>query len=92
MIQNIFPDVDKSKLDDFYKLIGKNVRRIRKEKKISQLELAILIGQKSTSYYSNCENYKNKEHFNLEHLFLISNILKVDLNEFFKEEEEKSGI
>ena len=89
MIQNIFPDVDKSKLDDFYKLIGNNVKRIRKEKKLSQLELAILIGQKSTSYYSNCENYKNKEHFNLEHLFLISNILKVDLNEFFKPEGEK---
>lgn len=88
MIQNIFPDVDKSKLDDFYKLIGNNVKRVRKEKNLSQLELAILIGQKSTSYYSNCENYKNKEHFNLEHLFLISNILKVDLNEFFKSEEE----
>jgi transcriptional regulator with XRE-family HTH domain len=87
MIQNIFPDVDKSKLDDFYRLIGSNVKRVRKEKNLSQLELAILIGQKSTSYYSNCENYKNKEHFNLEHLFLISNILKVDLNEFFKLEE-----
>lgn len=84
-MQTIFPDVDKSKLDDFYTLIGNNVKRIRKEKNLSQLELAIMIGQKSTSYYSNCENYKNKEHFNLEHLFLISNILKIDISEFFKE-------
>lgn len=84
-MKNIFPDVDKSKLDDFYKNIGINVKRIRKEHNLSQLELALMIGQKSTSYYSNCENYKNKEHFNLEHLFLISNILNVDINEFFKD-------
>ncbi len=84
-MKSIFPDIDKSKLENFYKLIGKNLKRIRQEKGLSQLELAIMIGQKSTSYYSNCENYKNKEHFNLEHLFLISNTLNVDLYEFFKE-------
>lgn len=83
-MKSIFPDIDKSKLEDFYILIGKNVKRIRKEKGLSQLELAIMIGQKSTSYYSNCENYKNKEHFNLEHLFLISNTLNIEISEFFK--------
>ena len=84
-MKSIFPDIDKSKLEDFYKLIGKNVKRIRQEKNLSQLELAIKKKKKSTSFYSNCENYKNKEHFNLEHLFLISNTLNVDLSEFFKE-------
>ncbi len=83
-MKTIFPDIDKSALDDFYTCIGKNVRKYRKEKGLSQLELAILIGQKSTSYYSNCENYKNKEHFNLEHLFLISNVLDIDISEFLK--------
>ena len=61
-MKSIFPDIDKSKIDDFY----------------------IKIGQKSTSFYSNCENFKNKEHFNLEHLFLISNVLSVEIEEFFK--------
>ena len=84
-MKSIFPDIDKSKLEDFYILIGQNVKRLRKEKGLSQLELSIMIGQKSTSCYSNCENYKNKEHFNLEHLFLISNVLEVDISEFFKE-------
>lgn len=83
-MKNIFPDIDKSKLDDFYINIGKNVKNIRKEKNYSQLELAISIGQKSTSFLSNCENYKNKEHFNLEHLFLISEVLNVDIIEFLK--------
>lgn len=84
-MKSIFPDIDKSKLEDFYKLIGNNVKRIRMEKNLSQLELAIMIGQRSTSFYSNCENYKNKEHFNLEHLFLIANALNIDLSEFFKQ-------
>lgn len=83
-MKNIFPDIDKSKLDDFYINIGKNVKNIRKEKNYSQLELAISIGPKSTSFLSNCENYKNKEHFNLEHLFLISEVLNIDIIEFLK--------
>ncbi len=45
-MKNIFPDVDKSKLDDFYKNIGINVKRIRQEHNLSQLELALMIGQK----------------------------------------------
>jgi hypothetical protein len=49
-----------------------------------------MIGQKSTSFYSNCENYKNKEHFNLEHLFLISNTLNVDLSEAKQELEQRA--
>ena len=31
----IFPDIDKTKLDDFYKTIGTNVKRVRKEKQLS---------------------------------------------------------
>jgi DNA-binding XRE family transcriptional regulator len=47
----IFPNIDKSKLDDFYKNIGINVKKYRIEKNVSQLELAISIGHKSTSFY-----------------------------------------
>ena len=82
----IFPDIDKSMLDDFYKKIGINVKNKRIEKNISQLELAISIGHKSTSFLSNCENYKNSEHFNLEHLYLIANVLKIDICDLIKSE------
>ena len=82
----IFPNIDKSKLDNFYKNIGVNVKKYRIEKNISQLELAISIGHKSTSFLSNCENYKNKEHFNLEHLYLISDVLDVDICDLIKRE------
>lgn len=82
----IFPNIDKSKLDLFYKNIGRNVKNYRLKKNISQLELAISIGHKSTSFLSNCENYKNKEHFNLEHLYLISDVLNVDICELVKQD------
>ena len=84
IMDDIFPNIDKSDLDAFYKRIGNNAKKIRKEKNITQLELAILIGHRTTSFLSNCENYKNREHFNLEHLFLMAKILKVDIIDFFK--------
>ena len=82
----IFPNIDKGKLDNFYKSIGINVKKCRIKKSVSQLELAISIGHKSTSFLSNCENYKNKEHFNLEHLYLIADVLDVDICNLIKSE------
>lgn len=78
---NIFPNIDQQAIDDFYIQIGKNVKKNREKAGYSQLELAISIGHKSTSFLSNCENYKNKEHFNLEHLYLIADVLKVSICE-----------
>ena len=78
-MDNIFPTIDKSKIIEFHKSIGKNVKKEREGKNMSQLELAIMIGHKSPSFISNCENNKNKEHFNLEHLFLIANVLDIDM-------------
>lgn len=86
---NIFPDVDKNQLEQFYKQIGNNVRKARKDKGLTQLETSILIGQRTTSFYSNCENYKNKEKFNLEHLFLLSNIFEIELCELIKFDQSK---
>ena len=78
---NIFPKIEQQAIDDFYIQIGKNVKKNREKVGYSQLELAISIGHKSTSFLSNCENYKNKEHFNLEHLYLIADVLKVSICE-----------
>jgi len=83
-MDNIFPSIDKSKIIEFHKRVGKNVKKAREEKGMSQLELAILVGHKSPSFISNCENNKNNEHFNLEHLFLIANVLEVDMEELIK--------
>ena len=86
-MDNIFPTIDKSKIAEFHKAVGKNVKKAREEKGMSQLELAIMIGHKSPSFISNCENNKNREHFNLEHLFLIANVLEVDMAKLIEFEE-----
>ena len=82
---SIFPEVDRAKIDNLYKQIGLNVKKQRNIKNMSQLELALSIGHRSTAFYSNCENYKNGEHFNLEHLYLISNILQIDIKSLFED-------
>ncbi|MBK1963843.1 helix-turn-helix domain-containing protein [Campylobacter novaezeelandiae] len=76
---------NKNEIDDFYKKIAKNVSRIRKEKGLSQLDLSLEIGYKSCSLVGGAEaGYKNI-HFNLEHLYKISKVLNVKIEEFFKD-------
>ncbi|MFX4219106.1 helix-turn-helix domain-containing protein [Aliarcobacter butzleri] len=78
-------DFTEEKKEEFYKNIGKNVARIRKKHKLSQLKLSQLIGHKSTSLLSGAEIYYNKQHFSLEHLAIISYVLNEGIEEFFKE-------
>ena len=80
-------DMNESYIDDFHKIIGQNVKKIRKEKGISQLDLAHRIGHKSVSIISCAEiNHKNN-HFNIEHLLKIAYVLEVDICEFLKKSE-----
>ncbi|MCX6073590.1 MAG: helix-turn-helix transcriptional regulator [Campylobacterales bacterium] len=62
--------------------------RLRKEKGMTQLDLALSIGLKSVGLISVAELYHNKKHFNLEHLYKIAKILEIDLCDFIKDWEE----
>ncbi|MFY4765497.1 hypothetical protein UPTC5083_00183 [Campylobacter lari] len=76
-------EFNKSEINLFHKQIAQNVAKIRKEKGYSQLELSLAIGYKSVSLVSGAEaGYKNI-HYNIEHLYKIAKILKVDIKEFF---------
>lgn len=80
-------DIGENYINDFHKIIGQNIRKIRKEKGISQLDLAHKIGHKSVSIISCAEiNHKNN-HFNIEHLLKIAYVLEVDICEFFKKSD-----
>lgn len=81
---NIPDIVSEEEREDFFRTISHNVKRIRNEKGISQLEVALSIGQKSSGFYANTENYKHGKHFNLLHLFKLSKLFDVDISEFFK--------
>lgn len=75
---------DDNELQNFYKIVSKNVIRIRKERKISQLKLAIAIGHQSPTFVGKAEILAENKHFNLEHLFKISVVLDIEMAEFFK--------
>lgn len=77
-------ELTSSNIDTLHKHIGRNVAKIRKEKKITQLDLALAIGLKSVGLISVAELYHNKKHFNIEHLYKIAMALDVDICEFFK--------
>ena len=79
-IENLPSDFSKK----IHILIGKNVKKIRKEKKISQLKLAYALGYKSVSPISGAEIYYNNIHFNIEQLVKIAYILDVGLMELFE--------
>ncbi|XOB62447.1 helix-turn-helix domain-containing protein [Campylobacterota bacterium DY0563] len=74
----------KNEIDEFYIKIGKKVKAKREEKNITQLELSLAMGYKSVSLVSAAELYTNKKHFNLEHLYKISKILDINIEELLK--------
>ncbi len=79
-----FSNSSEEEIEAFYLKVSKNIRRLREEKNINQLDLALDIGIKSVAFYSNCENNKNDKHFNLEHLYKIAKALDVELSELLK--------
>lgn len=78
-------DFSQEEIARFYRLIGKNVKRIRQEKEVSQLELGLAIGHTGVGTISVAEIFYNNKHFNIEHLYKIAKVLDVDICEFFKE-------
>lgn len=76
-------EISQVDIDTFYRTIGSNVMRLRKEKGFTQLDLALAIGLKSVGLISVAELYYNKKHFNLEHLYKIAYALDVKITDFF---------
>ena len=79
------PDiVTESELKEYFCIISANVKRIRIDKGMSQLEVALSIGQKSSGFYANAENYAHNKRFNLEHLLKLSKLFNVEVIMFFQ--------
>ena len=76
-------DLSESQIDDFYKMIGANVKKKRIEKGLTQLQLSYALGHKSVGLVSQSELYLKKQHFNIKHLYQIAYILDCDIVEFF---------
>ena len=79
-------DVEIKKTDNkyIYVIVGKNIKRIRKEKGLTQVQLADLI-QYNEGTVANIEN-SSYQTFSLEFVYIISKKLNVPMTEFFKED------
>ena len=66
-----------------YVIVSKNIRRIRKEKGLTQVQLGDLI-QYNDGTIANIEN-SSYQTFSLEFLYVISKKLNVPMVEFFKD-------
>ncbi len=76
-------EVDAKEINAFHKKIVENIKRIRKEKKVTQTDLALSIGHKSVSTIGKIEANLEDKHYNIEQLYKIAKVLDVDVKEFF---------
>lgn len=77
-------------MKNIYKIIGNNVKKIRKTKNISQLKLALAIGHRAVGTISMAELCINNKHFNIEHLIKIADVLNVNVIDFFEDTDSYS--
>lgn len=80
MVVIIFMNVDKKYI---YYLVGQNLKRLRKEKGLTQERLAALTTY-SLGFIMNIESPKYHQTFSLGTVWHFANVLEVDIKEFFK--------
>lgn len=78
-------DIDDHDIQKFKRKVVENVKKIRKNKNISQTDLAQTIGHKSVSTIGKIEADIEGKFYNIEQLYKISLALEVDICEFFKD-------
>jgi len=76
-------EIDSKEISKFHRKIVSNIKRIRKEKKITQTDLALSIGHKSVSTIGKIEAGLEDKHYNIEQLYKISKVLGIDIKELF---------
>ncbi len=81
---NVF---DRNDENYIYELVSKNIKRIRKEKGITQEQLAGMMSY-STQFISNIES-KNHQTFSLGTLWRLSLVLNIDIKELFDEPQKR---
>ena len=75
--------VNKNDNKFIYYQVGKNIKKIRKERELTQVQLSDLIGC-SEGTISNIEN-DSFQTFSLEFIYVISKVLKIPIIRFFED-------
>ena len=66
-------------------IVSNNVKKFRKLRGLTQMDLALEIGMSGGAYLGRAEVRKSNHHFNITHIAKIAYILAVDICEFFKQ-------
>lgn len=67
----------------YYTIIRQNIKRFRRQKILTQQNLADMTGM-SREYICDVENEKRKKHLTIAVLGRIADAMKIDVTEFFK--------
>ena len=67
----------------FHDNISKNIRKLRLQKSLTQLDISLLMGFNNPSFITNAESINSDKKFNLTQLHKLSIILEVDICKFF---------
>lgn len=68
--------------------ISANVAKYRKQRGMSQLQLALEIGLTGNAFIARAEKRTNNAHFNIEHLCKIALVLQINLCRLLAERDE----
>lgn len=71
--------------DHYYDIIRKNIKKFRKEKKFTQLQLAEA-ADLSVDFICEIESLKKNKSFSIVTLGRIADVLEVDIRDFFNVE------
>ena len=65
----------------YYDALTEHIKTMRKERKISQLKLANILGHNSTSFIARIELRQNNANYNLAHLVMLAQEWDLDIKE-----------
>jgi transcriptional regulator with XRE-family HTH domain len=65
----------------YYDALTEHIKHLRKERNISQLKLANILGHNSTSFIARIELRQNNANYNLAHLVVLAKEWGVDIKE-----------
>jgi transcriptional regulator with XRE-family HTH domain len=74
--------------EKFLDSVSKNVERIREAKGMTKLDVSRELGFLYADHYSRMELRSNNKHFNLKHIYKLSQILGVSINELITEQHK----
>lgn len=65
----------------YYDALTEHIKHLRKQRNISQLKLANILGHNSTSFIARIELRQNNANYNLAHLVMLAKEWGIDIKE-----------